>query len=277
MLYKAHRFSYMLYVAESEDIEPGMDVDHRCRNRKCVQPDHLELVTHTENMRRIAERRIVLGDDESDEPDDDDTPVEPEVVLESIKKMLGPDEWSSAAGIASVEGAPWRGLEADIEEHFDATDRWQRVALLLYAVECGIKPRVAAWAIFNATPAAMNSWSKNDDWKKDLSAARKKSIMRGWENYQDTFFDRAERKMKKANAQDLARFGAILVKQNAVEASKGKGNGKSGPTLLNQGNIFVQLPSNPGQVLDDIIEAGYARVIDAPALPAPDDEDDEDD
>lgn len=28
------------------------DVDHRCRNRKCVRPDHLEAVTRRENVRR---------------------------------------------------------------------------------------------------------------------------------------------------------------------------------------------------------------------------------
>lgn len=29
-----------------------MELDHLCRNRICVNPDHLELVTHAQNLRR---------------------------------------------------------------------------------------------------------------------------------------------------------------------------------------------------------------------------------
>lgn len=31
---------------------PGLEFDHLCRNKLCVRPDHLEAVTHTENVRR---------------------------------------------------------------------------------------------------------------------------------------------------------------------------------------------------------------------------------
>lgn len=33
-------------------IPDGLDLDHLCRNRACVRPDHLEPVTRTENLRR---------------------------------------------------------------------------------------------------------------------------------------------------------------------------------------------------------------------------------
>ena len=34
-------------------IDPGdLEVDHLCRNRSCVNPDHLEVVTHRENLLR---------------------------------------------------------------------------------------------------------------------------------------------------------------------------------------------------------------------------------
>lgn len=46
----AHRFSYKLFVG---DIVPGMQLDHLCRVRHCVKPDHLEAVTPLENMHRI--------------------------------------------------------------------------------------------------------------------------------------------------------------------------------------------------------------------------------
>lgn len=33
-------------------VPDGLELDHLCRNRLCVRPDHLEAVTHRENLRR---------------------------------------------------------------------------------------------------------------------------------------------------------------------------------------------------------------------------------
>lgn len=45
----AHRFSYLLYNGE---LTKPLHIDHLCRNRGCVNPEHLELVTMKENILR---------------------------------------------------------------------------------------------------------------------------------------------------------------------------------------------------------------------------------
>lgn len=56
----AHRFSYQILVGE---IPEGMTLDHLCRNRSCVNPDHLEPVPPDENKRRGLTHRLLNGMD----------------------------------------------------------------------------------------------------------------------------------------------------------------------------------------------------------------------
>lgn len=46
---RAHRMAYELLVGPIPD---RMQLDHLCRNRACVNPDHVEIVTLEENVRR---------------------------------------------------------------------------------------------------------------------------------------------------------------------------------------------------------------------------------
>lgn len=46
---RAHRFAYELL---REPIPDGLTIDHLCRVTSCVNPDHMEVVTVSENVRR---------------------------------------------------------------------------------------------------------------------------------------------------------------------------------------------------------------------------------
>jgi hypothetical protein len=35
-------------------IPPGREIDHSCRNRRCVNPSHLAFTTHAENMQNLG-------------------------------------------------------------------------------------------------------------------------------------------------------------------------------------------------------------------------------
>lgn len=47
----AHKYSYRLHRGE---VAEGMDIDHTCHNRACVNPDHLRAVTHKQNQENRA-------------------------------------------------------------------------------------------------------------------------------------------------------------------------------------------------------------------------------
>lgn len=52
----AHRFSW---ERAHGAIPPGLQLDHLCRNTSCVNPDHLEPVTQSVNMRRAFASKAV--------------------------------------------------------------------------------------------------------------------------------------------------------------------------------------------------------------------------
>lgn len=45
----AHRVAYELAIGPIPD---GLNLDHKCKTPRCVRPDHLDPVTHVQNIRR---------------------------------------------------------------------------------------------------------------------------------------------------------------------------------------------------------------------------------
>jgi len=43
-------------------VPEGLDLDHLCRNRACVNPDHMEPVTRSENIRRGLGSKLTIDD-----------------------------------------------------------------------------------------------------------------------------------------------------------------------------------------------------------------------
>jgi hypothetical protein len=51
--WRTHRLAYYLTYG---DIPEGCIIGHKCDVRRCCNPDHLEAITHDENMRQMVER-----------------------------------------------------------------------------------------------------------------------------------------------------------------------------------------------------------------------------
>ena len=49
-----HRLIFTLFKGQ---IDKGMEIDHKCCNRRCVNPSHLQQVSRVENVRLIVDRQ----------------------------------------------------------------------------------------------------------------------------------------------------------------------------------------------------------------------------
>lgn len=59
--YRPRRVHRVLYELTVEPIPSGLVLDHLCRNPPCANPDHLEVVSQRENMRRARQAYCKRG------------------------------------------------------------------------------------------------------------------------------------------------------------------------------------------------------------------------
>lgn len=50
---RAHRFAWEMLVGEIPD---GIEIDHRCMNKRCVNPSHLRHASHKQNAEHLPQR-----------------------------------------------------------------------------------------------------------------------------------------------------------------------------------------------------------------------------
>lgn len=96
--HRAHRVMFERMIGP---IPEGTEPDHKCRNRACVNPSHLEPVTHVVNMRRGV--RTKLTEDQANE-----IRLTPKPITREIAQQLADRFGMSVDGIRKVAyGSRW--------------------------------------------------------------------------------------------------------------------------------------------------------------------------
>lgn len=54
----AFRVARLVYIRDVGPLAPGLYPDHRCRNRSCINSEHLEKVTNAQNAQRGAKAKL---------------------------------------------------------------------------------------------------------------------------------------------------------------------------------------------------------------------------
>jgi len=268
---RAHRIAYELYTGE--DIPPDMEIDHTCHIRRCVNPDHFDVVTRQENMKNLRKTEDwAVSEDEFIRKQ-----TTPEKVLEDVKGILErsgvkiPEFHTGSErgyAIETVEGTPWRDIQ--IEEGYVPQDRYSRVKIFLDCIRMGVKTDDAAREILGISPFTLSNWSGNETWRYELAEAKRQGRKHRYSTIEDKHLDELERKIDFAEFKDVASSLKNLREQDEdrIAAKKNSEAGSNMPnvTIVFGGNV------NPEKVLRSLVEMGEAiegefEVVEPKALP----------
>ena len=81
----AHRLAYELGVGP---IPEGMHVLHQCDNPRCINPAHLSIGTHSQNMKECSQRGRALIPNPSKRGEENGMAKLQEVDVRSIRRLL---------------------------------------------------------------------------------------------------------------------------------------------------------------------------------------------
>lgn len=90
---------------ENGPLPKGFEIDHQCRNRACVNLQHLEKVTHEENMKRQREAQERLGGEKSER-----------TAQRHRAKLREKQSSAVARALEPLEAALWMAELGDTEE-----------------------------------------------------------------------------------------------------------------------------------------------------------------
>lgn len=264
---RAHRVAYELYTGEA--IPEGMDVDHLCHIRRCVNVSHLEVVTHNENMQRLR------GKEEDWLEDRDDSLPEkrktsPQQTLELAKALIEKSEVKQPErngndhqgyALATVEGAPWREMAPT--SGYLAKDKFALIYIFLECVRRGVRVEIAAPEILGLSPFSLKAWLTNGFFREDLNEARAEGRKYRLEVLEDMHLDVMERKIEDADFKDVSNSLTHLRDSDpATKKAAAAAAAAGAPTIaiIINGNSVDVLKQVAAFDEDEIIE-GEAREI----------------
>ena len=251
---RAHIISYMM--ATGELVPEGMDIDHTCHMRRCVNPDHLELVTHAENMKNLRKKDDWADDD--DEFEEKAKKTIPQVILKEAitildrSSVLSPGTNGMGPGyeVRGATGKPWN--ELSIVDGRLPTDSMSRVKMFLDVVRLGVEWKAAAKVILHLSPITVYNWSINTEWQEDFNAAKREGKRNRYTVLEDLHLDEMERKIDFADFKDISDSLKKLrdSDEDRIAVKRGQENNSGMP------NITIVLGAHPEKALRAIVEMG---------------------